>query len=424
MSRTGSLIRFALCAFAASICLSISAADMAEGLTGLGLILLWYQTRRLPKVRSSLERPLLVFFAVGVFVSLFGQDLRNSAWILLADVQKLVLFAVFSFALAIDSEAPLSPWYVASALTAAALGVYQAAGHILLPSFESNPGIFGRVHLLNFVVPTWRGHGTVHAVTFGEMMCFASLGGLAWWAAPYGKERETVRTKAVLFGLAVFAGLLLSQTRGAWLAFGAGALAVAALSRVDRRTAAAGLSAALVIGLVSKLLHLGLEHRALSIFDTHNESNAIRFELWKLALRMFKDHPLTGVGVGNFRTMFLTYHPGLIGGDTWGSAHNCYLHQLAERGLLGLAALLYLLSTLIRKPLQWYRADPRPVHLWAFACAVSLAVMNLTETASQDAMIWMPMLFIFALSERTAAAAQPAKKRPLPAAAPEPALES
>jgi O-antigen ligase len=396
MNRHENIIRFGLCAIAFCLCLSVSGADIGMGIAALGLAVLWYRTGRRPALDSALARPLLVFLAVGVFVSLVGQSPKDSAMILWADVQKLLLFGVFSAALAVDPEAPLSGWYVAGALTAALLGAYQVAGSHLFPSFTADPGTF-KNHL-TFLAPIKRGHGTVHPVTYGEMMCFASLGGLAWWAAP-GRNG---RAKPALFASAAFAALLLSQTRGAWLAFGAGAVVIAALSKVGRKASVFALAAVAVIGLVSKFLHLGLADRALSIFDSHNESNAIRFELWKLALRMFKDHPLTGVGVGNFRTMFPVYHPELLSGEYWGSAHNCYLHELAERGVVGLAAFLYLLGTLIRKPLQWYRADPRPVHLWAFACAVALAVMNLTETASQDAMIWMPALLFFAFSEREA----------------------
>jgi hypothetical protein len=36
--------------------------------------------------------------------------------------------------------------------------------------------------------------------------------------------------------------------------------------------------------------------RLLSIFDPYHPSNTVRFELWKAGWKMFKDHPVFGVG--------------------------------------------------------------------------------------------------------------------------------
>jgi O-antigen ligase len=90
----------------------------------------------------------------------------------------------------------------------------------------------------------------------------------------------------------------------------------------------------------------------------------IRVFLWKYALRLFGQSPLTGIGFGRFNDTSLQF-AGIpyvanlaVGGERWlssgiqweqdqrmastGNAHNSYLHMLAETGLLGTALLLCL----------------------------------------------------------------------------------
>ena len=72
----------------------------------------------------------------------------------------------------------------------------------------------------------------------------------------------------------------------------------------------------------------------------------LRFELWRVALLAFTSHPLLGIGPGKFRTaieIFSTLH--LSHSYYWIrglSAHNLFLHYLAETGLIGTTALVAL----------------------------------------------------------------------------------
>lgn len=59
-----------------------------------------------------------------------------------------------------------------------------------------------------------------------------------------------------------------------------------------------------------------------------------RLEAWGAGLKMFKDHPLFGVGLGNFKALMPLYvAPGV---DFKSIAHNTYVELLAELGPLGL----------------------------------------------------------------------------------------
>lgn len=65
---------------------------------------------------------------------------------------------------------------------------------------------------------------------------------------------------------------------------------------------------------------------------------------------MFRDHPLTGVGLGNFPVHYQEYSRQLgIDSSRWEQApHNLYLEILTERGLIGLATFGLLLGVLFR----------------------------------------------------------------------------
>lgn len=76
-------------------------------------------------------------------------------------------------------------------------------------------------------------------------------------------------------------------------------------------------------------------------FHMSNKSN-----YWKYALRMFKDHPIKGVGAGNFNIQMPRYYvqdafkdPGFKSFATY-DPHNTYLGLCAETGILGLAGFI------------------------------------------------------------------------------------
>lgn len=61
-----------------------------------------------------------------------------------------------------------------------------------------------------------------------------------------------------------------------------------------------------------------------------------RFYWWASALRMFRDHPLSGVGLGNFPSAYLAYKVGDVQNTLY--PHNWAAGGLAETGVLGAGA--------------------------------------------------------------------------------------
>ncbi len=148
-----------------------------------------------------------------------------------------------------------------------------------------------------------------------------------------------------------------TQTRAAWLAmfvqvalivvfFGACRLRHIQIPRLPTRAALAGTFVCLV------LVNFGpdgfdplfgrVSDRAASIIEVAESSGSgapfERFIIWRSSLEMVADHPLTGVGLGNFSAV----HPRYAVGNTVEIAqvHNDYLQIAVELGLPGLAALM------------------------------------------------------------------------------------
>lgn len=62
-----------------------------------------------------------------------------------------------------------------------------------------------------------------------------------------------------------------------------------------------------------------------------------RLEVWTAATQMIRDHPVLGVGPGNFAVVYgLDYKPFNAVGAQWRAAHSIYFQVAAELGLLGL----------------------------------------------------------------------------------------
>lgn len=89
-----------------------------------------------------------------------------------------------------------------------------------------------------------------------------------------------------------------------------------------------------------------VKDRIETIWDMEHPSNKARIYIWKAAIEMFKDNPLTGIGRGNWKKEAIdNYYPRFEGEwqpapPTYAHAHNSYLMWLAETGIVGLLLFL------------------------------------------------------------------------------------
>jgi O-antigen ligase len=368
-------VSLALCATALAAPVSIAAANVALGL--LAAALLW-RLRTGAKLMTDAWRQepalaaLVLYGLAGLVAGAFSGAPAASLRDALKDWHRLWSLGLFVAALALEPEAPLGAALGVSFSAMAAVGLWQAARGIALHG-------------------TFRAHAFVHPVVFGEQMAVAVLGGLCALLRPTGK-----RTAEVLFAALVLAALIMSQTRMALFASAAGFALIALLEPRARRWAVpAFLSVAVVAGAWELLP--GNSRTLSAVFSPAHNDQQTRWVLWDVALRMFRDHAITGAGPGGYGRLFSQYHPGLLESETgWGSAHNLYLHQLAERGVIGAVALLVLCGTLLARAVRAARADADARALWAAGAVAVLLTMSLTETAFQNEQFAVLFLLIWA----------------------------
>lgn len=110
-------------------------------------------------------------------------------------------------------------------------------------------------------------------------------------------------------------------------------------------------------------------------------SLAVRLIVWKNTLRMWQDHLLFGVGMGNFRANYDLYARSAVvdtfwPANEWHRVHNDYLQVAVETGLVGLLLLLGLLGCLL-----WLigRALLDPWNPAPIALAVCLAGLSISS---------------------------------------------
>ncbi|MFF4484953.1 O-antigen ligase family protein [Streptomyces sp. NPDC001544] len=171
--------------------------------------------------------------------------------------------------------------------------------------------------------------------------------------------RASVRQRAVGAGcaLALLAPLAVSFSRGAWIATAvtcAVQLVLAGLRRALKVAAAVAAVGVILVGgfgVGSALLQQRIDSIA-QVTDAPDQSVVDRYTLWASATGMWRQHPLTGVGLKGFpeyrdghATLALSSGAEIAGAgvsyrrQALLSPHNMYLLVLSEQGLIGLLAL-------------------------------------------------------------------------------------
>ena len=93
---------------------------------------------------------------------------------------------------------------------------------------------------------------------------------------------------------------------------------------------------------------------------TTDGSNLGRFDVWTSSINMFKDHPVTGVGIGQWRTIYEASYRLPTENQHLYHAHNNFIQLLGEVGFLGLlGVLIFYGSIVVDNFVVWFKnRDP------------------------------------------------------------------
>ena len=171
-------------------------------------------------------------------------------------------------------------------------------------------------------------------------------------------ESKRIPRLILLASFTAFSGaILVCGSRGAFLA--AVLTALVASVRNLRKFGVAFLFLMLIPGFFYLLPEGSKDRLRSALHWQQDETASIRIGLWKAGIRMFGDHPILGVGPGNFGQEYANRYAG-PGEDpeTW-VPHSIYIQALSELGLVGTIPLLLLVVSYFRlngRTLKNYRA--------------------------------------------------------------------
>ncbi len=184
------------------------------------------------------------------------------------------------------------------------------------------------------------------------------------------KYRKLIRIRSRLFIVwvpIIFLVVILTGTRGFWAAYVGVILVIIVLLVVMYRKLAENRSVLLFVSsyliffllmfvvaypifvspqfLLSKGDWAMFGSRIKSVIDFGETSNALRIEIWDKTLVSIKNHPLLGVGIGNYP---IVLDQDLRLAKAGSSAHNIYLHIAAELGIFAFIVFCYIFWRILK----------------------------------------------------------------------------
>ncbi len=245
-------------------------------------------------------------------------------------------------------------------------------------------GLFNR--LIGYASP--RGWGGRPEVSFLAAIEFALLLGIRLRSRP-----RTFQLAFFCLVLSIVVELIFLYSRLAWIAASAALVAygLVTIRTVGARWYALTLACVALLAVSLFIRDPALSRVAESMVGAGQvqATPEMRFVLWRRTARMIRDHPLLGVGLGNFQAPFVPYYnpeepnddqrPGV-------HSHNLFLHQAAEVGVPG--GLIYAALWSVGLFAGWKEETGRPLSpcppAGAFYALIVFAVAGFGENMFLD----------------------------------------
>ena len=181
------------------------------------------------------------------------------------------------------------------------------------------------------------------------------------------RDRALKNLALICHGMAL-AALYFTGSRGGLIAY-AGMLLVALFFIKQRQMA---VSKILLASTLALAIVFALSRETTARVKEADEFTVVsRLALWGAAGSMFIEHPILGVGYGNYRALYSDYLPALVPNQL--DAHNLYLQLLAETGIIGFAIFCLLAWSFARMALKLVRNDDPLFRLLGIAVGGALA---------------------------------------------------
>lgn len=110
-----------------------------------------------------------------------------------------------------------------------------------------------------------------------------------------------------------------------------------------------------------------------------NQPNYERLLMWQSASNMFIDHPIFGVGYGNYYTNYISEYRSPLAREYQRHPHNTFLEKLSEAGILGGISYLLLILYFIFNSVKTFIKNKNPINLSYLACILAYSIGCLTD---------------------------------------------
>lgn len=367
------------CAFASAVAVIFSIA-LSQILLGGALLALLVGRQRLRFPRIALP---LGLFLLGTIISfVFSPDKGVG----MSQIKKIFVYATLPVVFTTLRTPLRAARFYLSVMGASAgmatLGVAQFI-HKVQQAHAAGKNFY------EFYVP-FRITGLMsHWMTFSGQEMYGLVIAAAWiFFAPKAKRLGWVPVLSIaVIGMA----LVLSDTRNIWIA---AFFALLYLLWFWRRLFAILLPVAVTVGIL--LAPSAMQERVISIVRPHgdSDSNMHRIICWRTGLRMIEAHPLLGLGPDAQRLHFYDYVPEDVSWPLptgfYGHLHNIYIQYAADRGILTMLMLVWMLIQIIVDSLRTLRKLPpgrsisRFILQAAVACTIGSMISGIFEYNLND----------------------------------------
>lgn len=322
-----------------------------------------WRLRAMPVWRTPITYPAIAFVLAGAISIVASPDHRAALGIYRAYI--LEPFA-FGFVLINVLDSFQRARVVLAGLGVAGMVVGVANSAVILNALrhhQVSPGVTGPV--------------TIYTNANDIPLFLVPLIAVAAAIALHHQDRR-LRIACVVFLAVTVASVLLSFSRGGYLALAAVAFGLALSHRYRWRLVGAAAAAGVAIALIPPI-----RHRLAVELDFSNPQNTLvgRFELWRVSLKMLRDHIPFGAGLSGFAQTIAPYwNPTHT--DRFIYPHNIVLTFWSETGLLGLAAFAWLMFVGFQVSWRGWRRPQLewgPLELGVLLALVAVVVHGLVD---------------------------------------------
>jgi len=272
--------------------------------------------------RTKLDLPIALFLISCAVSVAFSEDKAGS----IINLRNLLLLSIlYLFAYIFSRELPLSLFLSVLMISSIGTSIYGISMYL----FRDDEWVI------------WRTPGPFSgAMTFGGvLMILCSLGLTMILCGGIPRRLRVLGAVSTVF---TATALFFTFTRSSWLGMIVSAVVIMGFSR---RKLIVPFIVALAVFVV--ILPQPYRSRFSSMLDPSYRTNAIRLQLIKGGIEIFKEHPIVGVGTRDLTSLYIKHKPPEATYIS-GHLHNNFLQIAVSMGGIGLAAFIYLFVSFFR----------------------------------------------------------------------------